>query len=76
MDNMSTGMMMSTGATSDSGKSWTFTGSMADPMTGKDTKVDEKITVVDADHHTMEMWGPAPDGTVYKTMQIEYSRKK
>jgi hypothetical protein len=76
MDNMSTGMMMSTGATADGGKTWTFTGSMADPMTGKDSKVDEKITVVDADHHTMEMWGPGPDGKMFKSMEIAYSRKK
>lgn len=76
MDNMSTGMMMSTGSTSDGGKTWTFTGSMPDPMTGKDSKVDEKITVVDADHHTMEMWGPGPDGTMFKTMEIAYTRKK
>jgi len=76
MDNMSTSMMMSTGATSDAGKTWTFTGSMADPMTGKDSKVDEKITVIDADHHTMEMWGPGPDGKMYKTMELAYTRKK
>ena len=76
MDNMSTSMMTTTGATSDAGKSWTFTGSMADPMTGKDSKVDEKITVADADHHTMEMWGPGPDGKMYKSMEIAYSRKK
>jgi uncharacterized protein DUF1579 len=76
MDNMSTSMMMTTGATSDGGKTWTFSGSMADPMTGKDSKVDEKITVADADHHTLEMWGPGPDGKMYKTMEIAYTRKK
>ncbi|HKR65750.1 MAG TPA: DUF1579 domain-containing protein [Thermoanaerobaculia bacterium] len=76
MDNMSTGMMMMSGAASDDGKTWTFTGTMADPMTGKDTKIDEKVTVIDADHHTLEMWGPGPDGKMYKTMEIAYSRKK
>jgi hypothetical protein len=75
MDSMSTAMMVSTGSMSD-GKTWTFTGSMADPMTGKDTTVDEKITVVDADHTTMEMWCPGPDGKKFKNMQIEYTRKK
>jgi hypothetical protein len=24
----------------------------------------------------MEMWGPAPDGTNFKMMEIAYSRKK
>jgi hypothetical protein len=74
MDNMSTGMMMSTGAYD--GKAWTFKGTMADPMTGKDSTIDQKVTFADADHHMMEMWGPAPDGKIYKSMEITYSRKK
>ena len=76
MDNMSTGMMMTTGTMTEPGKTWTFTGMMPDPMTGKDMKIDEKITIADADHHSIEMWGPGPDGNPYKTMQIDYSRKK
>lgn len=74
MDNMSTGMMMSTGAYD--GKVWTFKGTMPDPMTGKDSTIDQKVTFADADHHTMEMWGPAPDGKIFKSMEITYSRKK
>ena len=76
MDSMSTGMMMSTGSVSDDAKTWTFTATMADPMTGKDTRVDEKIILVDADHHVMEMWSPGPDGKAFKMMEIAYSRKK
>jgi len=75
IDNMSTGMMLSTGTGGDA-KVMTFTGTMADPITGQDQKVEEKITVVDADHHMMEMWGPGPDGKMFKTMEITYSRKK
>lgn len=75
MDSMSTAMMASTGSSAD-GKVWNFTGAMPDPMTGKDAKVEEKITIVDADHHTMEMWTPGPDGKMFKTMEIAYSRKK
>ena len=41
-----------------------------------DAKVDSKMTVTDKDHHTMEMWGPGPDGKMYKMMEIKYSRKK
>jgi hypothetical protein len=76
MDNMSTGMMSSTGSADDDGKSWSFTGTFPDPMTGKDMKVDEKVIVTDADHHTMEMWMPAPDGKMFKSMEIAYSRRK
>lgn len=75
MDNMSTCIMMSTGKAVDD-KTYTFTGMMPDPMTGKDTLVDEKITIVDNDHHTMEMWSPGPDGKMFKTMEMHYTRKK
>src|SRR6185369_4380224 len=76
MDSMSTGMMMSTGSTADNGKTWKFNSSMPDPMTGKDAPVEEKITVTDKDHHTMEMWTPGPDGRTFKMMEITYTRKK
>jgi hypothetical protein len=75
MDNMSTGMMTSVGS-GGSGNMMSFKGTFADPMTGKDTTVDEKITVIDADHMNMEMWAPGPDGKMFKSMLIEYSRKK
>lgn len=75
MDNMSTGMMMTTGGPNADG-TWTFTGTMPDPMTGKDAKVEEKLKMIDADHHTLEMWTPGPDGKMFKMMEITYSRKK
>ena len=76
MDSMSTAIMTTTGTASTDGKTWSFTGSMTDPMTGKDIQVDEKVFVTDADHHTFEMWMPGPDGKSYKSMEIVYSRKK
>jgi hypothetical protein len=76
MDNMGTGVMMSTGSAAADGKTYNFKSTMADPMTGKPMMIDEKITVVDADHQVMEMWNPGPDGKMYKSMEIQYSRKK
>ncbi len=76
MDSMSTGMMTSVGSASDDGKTFEFEATMADPMTGKDSISKEKVTMTDADHHTMEMWSPAPDGTMFKMMEIVYTRKK
>ena len=75
MDNMGTGVMNSVGGTSDGGKSWKFSSTMADPMTGKEAPVEEKITVSDHDHHTLEMWSPGPDGKMTKVMEIAYTRK-
>jgi hypothetical protein len=75
MDSMSTGVMMSTGSTSDNGKTWKFTASMPDPMTGKDAPMEERVTVTDKNHHMFEMWSPGPDGKMYKMMEITYTRK-
>jgi hypothetical protein len=76
MDNMSTSMMTSTGTASADGKVWDFVATMSDPMTGKDTQSKERVTIHDADHHTMEMWGPGPDGKMFKNLEITYTRKK
>jgi len=76
MDNMTTAMMVSSGDADASGNSFTFNSTMDDPMTGKASPVKEKVTVVDSDHHTLEMWGAGPDGKMVKMMDIAYTRKK
>jgi hypothetical protein len=76
MDNMSTGAMVSKGSAAADGKTWNFDSTMADPMTGKSMPIKEKVVVVDNDHHMMEMWSPGPDGKMYKSMEIHYTRKK
>ncbi len=74
MDTMSTGMMTSTGTMT--GNVMKATDTMSDPMSGKAMKTTSQVTVADNDHHTMEMWGPGPDGKNYKMMEITYTRKK
>ena len=74
MDTASTGVMTSTGAMA--GNVMTATATMSDPMTGKTSNATMKTTVTDKDHHTMEMWGPGPDGKNYRMMEITYTRKK
>jgi len=74
MDNMGTGVAMSTGRMD--GNVLTFASTMDDPMTGKTQQIQEKVTVTDNDHYTMEMWGPGPDGKMFKMIEITYVRKK
>lgn len=76
MDNMSTAVMITNGKWDDATKSLVFTGTMDDPMTGKAQSLKETVRVVDNDTHIMEMWGPGPDGAMFKMMEITYSRKK
>jgi Protein of unknown function (DUF1579) len=74
MDNMSTAIMMTKGSME--GNTMTSSGTMDDPMSGKSQTMNNKVTVLDKDHHTMEMWGPGPDGKAFKMMEISYARKK
>lgn len=74
-DNFGTGVMTSVGAMPDA-KTFTFKTSATDPMTGKDMPGESRVTITDADHHTMESYGPGPDGKMFKMMQIDYTRKK
>ncbi|HEX5135063.1 MAG TPA: DUF1579 domain-containing protein [Thermoanaerobaculia bacterium] len=76
MDTMGTSMMNATGTADASGKSFTFKGSMDDPMSGKKMNFKEVVTLVDNDHHTFEMWMPDHAGKMFKTMEIQYTRKK
>ncbi|MBI2214104.1 MAG: DUF1579 domain-containing protein [Acidobacteria bacterium] len=75
MDSMSTGIMMSEGTMEGDG-TWTFNARSADPMSGQMMDVKEKISIKDADHHTMEMWMPGADGKMFLSMVIDYARAK
>jgi len=76
MDTASTAIMTSTGTIDAAGKVLTMKATTSDPATGKVTTSDQKITIVDNDHHTIEMWGKTPDGKAFKMMEIQYTRKK
>jgi hypothetical protein len=75
MDSMGTSMMTSLGDADAAGKVMTFEISYNDAVTGKPMTMKQKMTVTDNDHHMMEMWGPSPDGKVFKMMEISYMRK-
>jgi hypothetical protein len=74
IDNMGTGMMYLTGIWDAANKSITFTGSMVDPMQGKDVPVKEILRFVDNDHQVMEMYSVI-NGQDFKAMEIKYTRK-
>lgn len=75
MDTMGTSIMSMSGNTDASGK-MVMTGSMDDPMTGKKMDFKEVMTAVDNDHQVFEMWTPGPDGKMFKTLEINYTRRK
>lgn len=76
IDNMGTGIMVSNGQCDAKGPSWTMSGDMADPMSGKMVPTRSVTKIVDADHMVMEMYAPGADGKEMKMMEISCTRTK
>jgi hypothetical protein len=75
-DSMATGFMVSEGTFDPSTKTFTYTGQAPDCFSGKYVAMRSIVKMVDADHMTMEMYGPGPDGKEFKNMEIAYTRTK
>jgi uncharacterized protein DUF1579 len=76
MDTTTTMIVNSTGTADASGRVFKSWSTIDDPFLKKPVKLRSVTKVVDADHLTYEMWGPGPDGKVYKMFEIHYTRKK
>jgi hypothetical protein len=74
IDSMSTGMTTSRGALN--GNVLKYKGMMSDPMAGKEVPYSMTLTMTGNDSHTMEMWGPGPNGQNMKWMEMVYIRAK
>ncbi len=76
VDNMGTGIMYAEGKYDDKTNSVVFTGTMSDPMSGKNMPYRQTVQSMDDKHMVMEMFYPDPkDGKEYKAMRVEYSKK-
>lgn len=76
IDNFGTGIMVSTGSSSDGGKTVNWSGTASDPMTGKVQTYRSVMTMLSQDQYRFEMFGPGPDGKEVKAMEMIYNRKK
>lgn len=76
IDNMGTGMMVSTGKYDEASKSTTFNGETIDPMTKKSKKFRQVVTIIDDNTQKMESFDEAQDGKEFKSMEILMKRKK
>lgn len=72
VDNMGTGAMMTKGKCAN--KKCTMHGKVPDAVAGKEVNIQETITQTDDNHFTFVMWGPGPDGKLFKTLEIAYTR--
>jgi len=74
VDNMGTGIMISTGTYDPASKTFTYHSEM-EMMPGMTTRVRATNRLVDKDHRTFE-WYEDRGGKEVKTMEINYTRKK
>lgn len=75
MDSMSTGMMTSEGTCDAEGTECSFTGSWNDPIAQGPVTVRMTTRWTSPTTQLFEMYGPAPDGTEMKMMEIVYTKK-
>jgi Protein of unknown function (DUF1579) len=75
VDNMSTGIMYSTGSCDADGLKCESKGSMMDPMTGKDSYMRSVVTWTGNDGFVMQMYGPDPAGKEFQWMEMSVKRK-
>lgn len=75
IDNMGSGIMVLKGKYDPTSKTLKLSGECTDPMTKKTKKVKETMTIIDENTQKMEMFDFTPDGTEYKSMEINLTRK-
>lgn len=76
IDDMSTGIMTSTGSLDPSGTTLTSVSTVNDPLAKGPKKGRDVIRFEGPDRHVMEMYDTGPDGKEMKVMEITYSRRK
>lgn len=75
IDNMGTGMLIVKGHYDEATKAINFTGSMPDPLTGKDIGVREVYSIVDAKTRKLESFETKEGQKEFKSMEILMKRK-
>ena len=76
MDSASTGMEWYTGGFDASGGQATLKASVADPGTGKPSPLEMRLTLNPAGDHVTELWGEGLGHTMFKMMELTYTRRK
>lgn len=75
MDNGSTGITWYTGGFDAVGTHAIMKASVPDLLTGKPTPLELRITVEENGDHVTEMWGTGFGDTMFKMMELRYTRK-
>lgn len=74
IDNMGTGLAVMRGKYDEASKTTTLTGTMVDPMTGKEKQMKQVYTIIDDNTRKMEMFEISQGGKEIKNMEILMKR--
>lgn len=74
IDNLGTGMSVSKGTYDEGTKTLNSTGTMVDPMSGKELSYRQTVQLIDDNHQVMEMFMQA-DGKEFKNMVVELTKE-
>jgi hypothetical protein len=72
-DNLGTGISVSTGIYEEERNSIFFTGSMVDPISGKDVQYKQVVKFIDDNNQIFEMYTEY-EGKEFKSMEVEVTR--
>jgi len=75
-DNMSTGMMVSTGTADGSGQTFNYNGECNCPIAGGPKPVKSIIKIEGDDKLKFEMYDKTPDGKEFQCLEVTYTREK
>jgi len=76
IDDMGTGIYMTSGTLDETGKVRTETGIWDDVMTGGKSKVKLVSKIIDKNKYSFDMYYTQPDGKEFKTMEMIFTRKQ
>ncbi|WP_313954071.1 DUF1579 family protein [Accumulibacter sp.] len=76
MDSGSTGMTWYSGGFDAAGKSATMKASVPDVLTGKPSPMELRMKLTEDGGHVTELWGKGLGSTMFKMMELRYTRSK
>jgi Protein of unknown function (DUF1579) len=76
MDTGGTGMEWYTGGFDATGKRATLKASVTNPVTGKPSPLEMRLTIDAAGNHVTELWGQGLGQTMFKMMELAYTKRK
>lgn len=74
IDSMGTAISFGVGTSSEDGNVMTWKTSMIDPVSKQEIIMHSTETQINNNHFVHEMYTPLPDGTMFKTLELDYQR--